>query len=632
MAEGGNAFERMCGIVGIAATEPVADRHWVAVGRDAMTHRGPDDVGEWWAPDGRVGFGHRRLAIVDLSPRGHQPMLDPKSGTSIVFNGEIYNFKELRADLAARGHAFLSDSDTEVILAAYLEWGDDCLAHLNGMFALALYDARLQRLFLARDRAGEKPLFYTATARTLRFASELKALLADSTLARRIDLGSLDCYLADGFVPAEQCVLQGVRKLPPAHAMSFDLRDGTARVWRYWKLPDAPAHDSSLGAEAELLDELERLLGDAVRRQLVADVPVGVLLSGGVDSSVVTALAARASSSVATFTVRFPGHREYDETEHARLIARHFGTRHVEIEADRVGVDLLPLLARQFDEPLIDSSMVPTYLVSRTVRAHCTVALGGDGGDELFGGYPHYDRLLRAQRLIGHLPRTIRRGAARVADALLPVGWKGRNWARAFGADFRASVPPVTQIFDDTARRNLMRNGRDWPLVAELLRERLVPRSGDLVQRATRLDFATYLAEDLLVKVDRASMLSSLEVRAPLLDARVIEYAFGRVPSALKTTPTDRKILLKKLAGRLLPASFDFERKRGFSLPLSAWLRAGPWREYFEDVLLDSGDTWFDRGWIGKLLAGESAWSTNAERLFGLVMLELWRREYRVEI
>jgi asparagine synthase (glutamine-hydrolysing) len=328
----------MCGIVGIVSNTPQAQRAWLAIGRDAMTHRGPDDAGEWWSADGRVGLAQRRLSIIDLSPAGHQPMHDASGALSIVFNGEIYNFADLRDELMAKGHGFRSHSDTEVILAAYREWGTECLARFNGMFAFALFDARQHTVFLARDRAGEKPLFYHQANGVLRFASELKALLGDPALPRRIDPAALDCYLAMGYVPGDRCMLQGFNKLPPAHALLFDLQTGQAKIWRYWQLPELEATSSRPVDEAALLDELEALLEDAVRRQMVADVPVGVLLSGGVDSSLITAMAVRASSQVQTFTIGFPGHGKLDETEHARLIARHFGTRHTELMAERASL------------------------------------------------------------------------------------------------------------------------------------------------------------------------------------------------------------------------------------------------------------------------------------------------------
>jgi len=623
----------MCGILGVASRAPVSDRGWLALGRDAMRHRGPDGAGEWWSTDSCVGLGHRRLAIIDLSPGGHQPMQDAGGSLCIVFNGEIYNFSDLRQELTAKGHAFRTHSDTEVILAAYLEWGSDCLSRLNGMFALALYDSRRRQLLLARDRAGEKPLFYALADGVLRFGSELKGLMADPALPRRIDAAALDCYLAMGFVPGERSILQGVNKLPPAHALAFDLNSGQSRLWRYWRLPElsTPAAAGEPD-EPRLLDELEHLLEDAVRRQLVADVPVGVLLSGGVDSSLVAAMAARAAPKVKTFTIRFPGFGPLDETAHARLIARHFGSEHVELVAAESTVDLLPLLARQFDEPMVDSSMIPTYLVSRLVREHCTVALGGDGGDELFGGYPQYDRLLWLQRNLGGIPRGLRLGLATAAAAALPVGFKGRNWLQALGADLETGLPLILSLFDGGTRKRLMAQHGTWKLVAERVREERIPKSADLLQRATRMDFDNYLAEDILVKVDRASMLNSLEVRAPLLDYRLIEFAFGEVPSQLKATASGRKILLKKLTQRILPPEFDRQRKQGFSIPLASWLQSGPWRAYFRETLLGSDNTLFDRLEVSKLLAGQAQGRLNSERLFALVLFELWRRQYQVSM
>jgi len=620
----------MCGIIGVATQTAISDRGWLAAGRDAMRHRGPDDAGEWWSADGRIGLGHRRLSIIDLSPAGHQPMQDAARELTIVFNGEIYNFSNLRRELAAKGHAFRSQSDTEVILAAYREWSTECLSRLNGMFALAIYDARHRQIFMARDRAGEKPLFYALGDGVLRFASELKGLMADPALPRSIDPEALDCYLAMGFVPGERCMLQGVKKLPPARALTFNLDSGQSRLWRYWTLPELnPQAATDQANEPALLDELETLLEDAVRRQLVADVPVGVLLSGGVDSSLVTAMAVRTAPRVKTFTIRFPGYGQYDETEHARLIAGHFGTEHVELEAGASGVNLLPELARQFDEPIVDSSMIPTFLVSRLIRQHCTVALGGDGGDELFGGYGHYNRLLWMQRRLGWIPRILRLAVAKAAEDLLPVGFKGRNWLQGLEADLQTGLPLIASYFDRSSRRRLTAQG-PGTLTSEDIRAQRIPSTPDLLQRATRMDFENYLAEDILVKVDRASMLNSLEVRAPLLDYRLIEFAFAKVPSRLKVTPGGRKVLLKKLAGRVLPPAFDAQRKQGFSIPLAAWLRSGPWRDFFREVLSGAAGSLFNRKEVARLLDGQDKGRANSERLFALVMLELWRREYQL--
>jgi asparagine synthase (glutamine-hydrolysing) len=390
--------------------------------------------------------------------------------------------------------------------------------------------------------------------------------------------------------------------------------------------------EDGVARDIELLNELETLLEDAVRRQLVADVPVGVLLSGGVDSSLVTAMAVRAASNVKTFTIRFPGYAKYDETEHARLIARHFGTEHVELEAAESTVDLLPLLARQFDEPMADSSMIPTYLVSRLIRQHCTVALGGDGGDELFGGYGHYNRLLWMQQKFGRFPLAIRTPISSAAEKMLPIGFKGRNWLQGLGVDLENGLPLIASLFDRTARKGLMHKTDGWPLVAERIRGQRMPISKDLLQRATRMDYGNYLPEDILVKVDRASMLSSLEVRAPLLDYRLAEFAFGKVPSRLKAMPDSRKVLLKKLCARVLPPEFDQQRKQGFSIPLASWLQQEPWKGYFRKVLLDADDAFFDRKVVSGLLSGQDKGRANSERLFALVLFELWRREYGVSM
>lgn len=616
----------MCGLAGCGSTSSQLNREWLALGRDMMAHRGPDDAGEWWSADGRVGLAHRRLSIFDLSPLGYQPMHLHSRGLSIVFNGEIYNFAELRLQLKHRGYEFRSRGDTEVLLAAYCEWGTACVERLVGMFAFAIYDAGKQEMFLARDRAGEKPLFYFLRDNALFFASELKALMVNETLPRRIDSEALDCFLAVGFVPGDRCILHGYRKLPPAHGLTFDLRDGSTRVWRYWK---PPLFDSNYTATpAALAEELDSLLTDAVAGQLKADVPVGILLSGGVDSSLVTAVAVRRSYQVRTFSIGFPRHGNHDETEFARKIANHFGTEHTELPAEPASAELIPRLARQFDEPMADSSMIPTYLVSRLVRAECAVALGGDGGDELFGGYRRYSRLLWMQQRFRSVPALARRSVAWGGQHLLPVGVRRRKYLIALGVDLTYDLPAVGGYFDASTRRRLMRGYAPWPTPAERLMAASTASVPDLLQRATRTDFGTYLPDDLLVKVDRASMLNSLEVRSPFLDHRLIEFAFGRVPSDLKATTAQTKILPKILTKRLLPSDFDRDRKQGFSIPIDDWLKKGPFRELFWDVL-GSQECIFDHATLLRIMHGQERGRRSGDLLFALVQFELWRRAYR---
>jgi asparagine synthase (glutamine-hydrolysing) len=434
-----------------------------------------------------------------------------------------------------------------------------------------------------------------------------------------------------GYVPGECCMLHGFNKLPPAHALLFDLQTAQAKIWRYWQLPELEAASSKPVDEDALLVELEVLLEDAVRRQMVADVPVCVLLSGGVDSSLITAMAARLPSQVQTFTIGFPGHSKLDETEHARLIARHFGTRHTELMAEDASADLLPRLARQFDEPVADSSMIPTFLVSQLVRQHCKVALGGDGGDELFGGYAHYSRLKWMQENWGGIPRPLRNGIALASEMLLPMGLKGRNWLQALGVNLNTGLPLIASCFDATFRGRLLATRSGWKSQAEDVFRSRVPAHPELLQRAMRMDFANYLAEDILVKVDRASMLNSLELRSPFLDYRLIEFAYGKVPSHLKATMQDKKILLKRLTSRLLPPEFDRKRKQGFSIPLGEWLKGGSFRALFHEVLHDPKCS-FDSRTVDSLLRGQDRGCNNGERLFALVLFELWRREYGVNV
>ena len=624
----------MCGIVGITSQSPVINRTLLVSMRDTLRHRGPDDAGVWWSQDERVGLAQQRLAIIDLSPGGHQPMADSSGQLSLIFNGEIYNYQSLRRELEALGHRFRTASDSEVILEAYKAWGLECVKRLNGMFAFGLYDNTTRRLFMARDRAGEKPLFYYHTAGTLVFASELKAIMTDPSFPRKLNLEALDYYLTYGYVPGEMCMLKGVRKLLPAHAMTYDPEGDDLRVWRYWQLPE-PCRSETASEEA-LAEELEYLLMDSVRLRLIADVPVGILLSGGVDSSLVTAMAARVSTKpVKTFTISFPGHGAYDESPYARLVAQHFGTEHTELVADAATVDLLPELARQYDEPMADSSMVPTYLVSRLIRQHATVALGGDGGDELFGGYPHYSWLQRAEHLRRFVPGSLRSWAGAVAARAMPVGMKGRNYLIGFADGLSLSIAHVNMFFDTQARLQLLspalRNKMPSESSPESYKAGLCSNGKTALQQATVIDFITYLVDDILVKVDRASMLTSLEVRAPWLDHRIIELAFGRVPDALRATEKERKILPRHLARRLLPAELDLNRKQGFSLPLNSWFK-GNWGSYMESVLSKADPSMFNQCVIQNLIAGQRQGYSNIHRLFALTMFELWRQEYKIEL
>jgi asparagine synthase (glutamine-hydrolysing) len=622
----------MCGIVGLAGREPI-DLSRIERLRDSMRHRGPDDAGAWLSSDRRVALGHRRLAVIDLSPGGHQPMSDATGTVWVTFNGEIYNYQELRRELEAKGHPFETESDTEVLLAAYREWDVDCVQRFNGMFAFGLYDATRSRLFLARDRAGEKPLFYHPRPGLFGFASELKALMADPGMPRTLDLVAFEHYLTYGYVPGAMCILKGFAKLPQGHALTYDLDRESLRIWPYWSLPEPT--EGLHATDEYLLEELERLLLDSVRMRLIADVPVGIMLSGGVDSSLVTAMAARTSSRpVKTFNISFPGHEAYDESPHARRVARHFGTEHVELAAEPAVVDLLPELSRQYDEPLADSSMIPTFLVSRQIRAEATVALGGDGGDELFGGYPHYNWLARHERARQLLPRAVRRALGAGAARLLPPGVRGRNYLIGLREGVPETIAHINLFFDERSRRRLLAPLGDGPWAsppAESYRAGLCPPGQTAVQQCTNADFRSYLVDDILVKVDRASMLTSLEVRAPWLDPRIIELAFASVPDRLRAGGGRLKVLPKRLATKLLPPELDVERKQGFGLPLDRWFR-GEWGRFVEGVLAEADRRLFEPRAVRSLIAGQRRGLANTQRLFALTLFELWRREYEVSL
>jgi len=624
----------MCGIVGVYSKYSVVDRSLLVRMRDTMTHRGPDDAGLWQSPNGQLGLAHRRLSIIDLSPAGHQPMADQTNRINIVFNGEIYNFQDLRLELESRGHIFRSHSDTEVLLEAYRQWGTNCLQHLNGAFAFCLYDHDEECLFLARDRAGEKPLFYTHNSEHFMFASELKALMANTMFPKKVDLDALEFYLAYGYVPGECCLLAGVHKLPPGHAMKFSLGTHELQVWQYWQLP-LPL-DGVPATTEELTDELQHLLKDAVRRQIVADVPVGILLSGGVDSSLVTGMAASVSpQKVRTFTITFPDYARYDEGPSARMVAKHFSTEHTELVAEPATVELLPLLARQYDEPMADSSMVPTYLVSKLIREHCTVALGGDGGDELFGGYPTYNWIFKQAFIRNCFPSPIRNLLSIIGGNVLPVGFKGRTNLMGFRGRLPQAMAHFNLFYDVAARKRLVPALRDRPrdstgLPEQYKIDRCRSERG-LPGTVMSLDFQTYLPDDILVKTDRASMLNSLEIRAPFLDYRIIEFAFSKVPNALRANRSQRKILLRHLGSRLLPSRLDLRRKKGFVLPMNDWLK-GDWGQYMRDVLYATDDSMFDNKMVDRLWKGQSRGLRNTHRLFAMVMLELWRRNYNVSM
>jgi asparagine synthase (glutamine-hydrolysing) len=613
----------MCAIIGIVGdlSKQVIDNFRQC--RDLMVHRGPDQAGEWIKYDTGVALANRRLSVFDLTSASNQPFVMDSENLVLVFNGAIFNFIELRETLKNKGHVFKTNGDSEVLLYAYKEWGFDCLKYLNGMWAFAIYDQRRgpghEQLFVARDRAGEKPFYYRCRSGGFEFASELKGLIGKN----EINLQALNHYLAFGYVPGDLCIESGVLKLPPAHAGVFDFKRRDFKKWRYWQLP-APNYGATdkINSE-ELAEQAWDLLTDSVKLRLRADVPAGIFLSGGLDSSLITAAAAQVSSQpIETFTIGVPG-TTLDETEHAQLIANTFNTKHHLLPIDSPSLYLLDEFKSFIDEPIADSSMLPSFLVSRMTRKHVTVALGGDGGDELYGGYKHYKSAVCNQDRLGWLPMTLLKIGAKFASKL-SAGIPGRNLLASLREGPLQASLWGTPFFDLTLRKRLFTP----EILAELGDEidaperrslALYQKGFDPVDKLMRMDFLQTLPDDYLVKVDRASMANSLEVRSPFLDYRLVEHAYKLIPTQLKVTTREQRYLQKLMAKKYLPKEFVMNRKQGFSIPMDLWMKNIPLEQFLSKNLKNI----FNTSFISDLVFGQSNGKRNGARLYALNMLKL---------
>lgn len=620
----------MCGIAGLVdVSGRPADGQLASAMTAVQRHRGPD--GDAIVCRGPVALGHRRLAIIDLAT-GDQPMANDDDSIWIVFNGEIYNFRELRRELEARGARFRTTSDTEVILRAYELEGPDCVNRLRGMFAFAILDERARRVFLARDRVGIKPLVYHWDGRRLLFASELKGILQDPSIPRELDEHALGDYLTHLYIPAPRTIFTAIRKLPPACSLLLSLDGGQPVISRYWNLVFAPERHVT---ESEWIERLRQHLHDAVRCHMVSDVPLGAFLSGGVDSSSVVAFMARASAApIRTFSIGF-AEQDFDELQYARQVAAHYGTDHYELVVKPSALDVLPTLAWHFDEPFADSSAIPTYYLAKITREHVTVALSGDGGDENFAGYRRYAQARALQERFDRGPLAITRPFLRLASRLLPVGAPGQAYTGLLGAD------PIERYFrliayqrPETLRRLV---AQDLAAIAETAArpirfKEIVAESGapDYVSALQYIDLQTYLPGDILTKVDLASMAVSLEVRVPLLDHILMEF-LATVPSSLKLRNETGKFLLKRAVAPALPPGILTRRKMGFGVPLASWFRH-ELRDLTRDVLLSKAAR--ERG-VFRLSEIEALLQSHASgrrdgsaMLWALVCFELWVRQW----
>ena len=648
----------MCGIAGIVARASL-DEALLRRMAGEIGHRGPDDEGIWTDCEAGIGFAHRRLAIVDLSPAGHQPMATSDGRWTLNFNGEIYNHAALRTELeaggggpAAAGASWRGHSDTETLLECIAAWGlERTLAKVAGMFALALWDARERRLHLARDRFGEKPLYYGWIGGDFVFASELKALRLHPGFDNGLDRSALELFLRLNYVPAPHSIFERIYKLEPGCILSGTpeaLRaplaappiPGEGPVRRYWSYRDvlAAGLDCAFASQAEAEAEVERALLEAVRDQAMADVPVGAFLSGGIDSSTVVALY-RQHSPVRTFTIGFED-AAYDESAHARAVAAHLGTEHHEARVTaREAQDVIPLLPRIYDEPFADSSQIPTYLVCRHAREQVKVALSGDGGDEMFGGYNRYLAPAALWSRFASLPEPLRRGSGVLLGSLPGGAWdaaadlaRRRNRQPHFGAKVRRTLRTIGAARDldgfhdsfiDEWPGGATPAGGGTPLLPRSFQPLPAPAPDRL--RMMYRDAMTYLPDDILAKVDRASMAVSLETRLPLLDHRVAEAA-ARVPVGMSISGGTGKKVLRRILYRHVPRALFERPKTGFAVPVGEWLR-GPLRPWAEELLDPArlGDGPIDPAPVRRRWAGHLAGADHTASLWSVLMFEAWR-------
>jgi len=626
---------KMCGIVGIVNTASRAVlREDLERMNGAIVHRGPDEDGFYIS--GNVGMAMRRLSIIDLSG-GQQPIYNQDKTKAIVFNGEIYNFQRLRADLIEDGHKFYTNCDTEVIIHLYDEYGADCVQYLRGMFAFAIWDEREKSLFIARDRVGKKPLLYSHLPNgDLIFGSEFQALLANPKVSKEIEYEAIHHYLSYLCVPAPLTAYKQIRKLEPAHWLLW--KDGRIKTQRYWS-PDF--HNKIKITEREAEEETLRLLREATKLRLISEVPLGAFLSGGVDSSIVVALMAEESSQpVKTFSIGFE-EEDYSELKYAALVARHIGADHHEFIVRPNALEVLPTLVEHYGEPYADSSAIPTYYVARETRKHVTVALNGDGGDESFAGYERY-LAMRLSEKYHKIPKLLRKGLIENAVNFIPTSETKRSRGRDLKRFLKsAGLPKVERYFgwisaiDREAKEKLYTDDFKRRIgtsdSAVFIKQWFDQSNGSGIVDATMLtDQMTYLPNDLLVKVDIATMANSLEGRSPLLDHKVIEFA-ASLPENIKLRGTENKSLLKKIGSRLVPPEVIYRKKMGFGVPIGNWFR-GEMKNYLRENLLS--EKFARRGIVKaeivKQLVDEhiAAKTDSADQLWTLLMLELWFQKF----
>ena len=618
----------MCGICGYIGLD---DKELLKKMMSAISHRGPDDFGHYFGE--KIALGHLRLSVIDLSPRGHQPMANEDSTIWITYNGEIYNYKELKKELESKHH-FKSDTDTEVVIHAYEEWGIDCLKKFNGMFVFGLLDIQNRQFLLVRDRMGIKPLHYVYIDNKLFFASELKALLKIDGIDKEIDRGSLNYYLMLGYVPSPKSIIKGFSKLPSGHYLLF--KDGKTTINKYWELKYEPKNQGD--KLEDCCQQIRFLLADAVKKRLMSDVPLGIFLSGGIDSSALLGLASKFSSSpVKTFSIGFK-EDSFNELRYARLAASHFGAEHQQFILEyKLLYQMLPEILNFFDEPVADPSFLPTYLLSKLTREHVTVALGGDGCDELFGGYvthqnvslayayqklPSFIKSRLFEPVIKHLPMSYN---------YMSLDFKAKGFARGIRYPIEVANLLWLGVFSPQECNRLIKGRVEQSTYESLLFDLTEDCSKEdkiaLLDKILYLDMRFFLQDDLLSKVDLMSMAHALEVRVPFLDYRLVEL-IAKLPANLKVKAFTTKYILKRALSDLLPKEILYRKKQGFSVPVAEWLQKDEVKDFVLDVFHREKiekEGFFDSGYISKLLQDHfKKKANNWKQIWALLIFELW--------
>lgn len=616
----------MCGIAGVASISSLDYPEWLKEVSQLMAHRGPDHEGFWKSECGHVQLLHRRLSIVDVTTLGNQPFTSFNERYTIVLNGEIYNHKELRRIASINDNiSWRGRSDTESLVNCIACIGlDNALKKAVGMFSFALHDKLENKVFLVRDRAGEKPLYFCNDLKNLYFASELTSLIRIDKSKKYLSRMGIESYLGLGYANAPLSLVDGCHKLEPGKILEFDLDTGSSFISTYWRLPGA-SPSTFIASENEIEERVRFLLERSVSLIADIDVPFGLLLSGGVDSSLVAALASKHVNSLKTYTVSFPGENDFDESCHAQKVANYLGTEHTQINAQDVDMDLLYTLGSSIDEPISDSSLLPTYIVFKSISETCKVAIGGDGADEVFGGYTYYRRLAKLYKSLPRYGHSISSFISFIGEYFLPTGTKGKNWILSPSTLHKGEIPCITGLFTYSERKKIFSNSQISFRFAEDRFNQYKDKDNDFITNLLGTDFSSYLPSNILHKIDRCSMINSVEVRAPFLDYRLVEFAFTQIPPALKVTPKSTKILLKNIVNKLFKDRINFDRKQGFSIPLKDFFENKKHKDFIYDMLT-SKDSIFSVSEVSNLIRLQEQGFRNQERLFSLALFESWRK------